>query len=218
MKNKIFIIFISFLVIFTGLVAIGPVSHATGLYKVTFIENGLPSGMNWSISINNQVYYSTNNTIIIQLSNGSYTFTVSDETGYIAYPSSGTIIVNGTNVTQNIQYVFNSQAKIIGTIQLTGGGTELLQYNPRNDYLYAGVRGSNIIYVINTLTQQIQTSITLPNNINYMLVLPNNNKLYVLSSDANTIYVIDLSSNQIINSISIPSNSEDLVYDNLRNT
>jgi len=214
MKNKIFIIFISFLVIFMSFVAIGPVSHATGLYKVAFIENGLPSGTNWSISINNQVYYSTNNTIIIQLSNGSYTFTVSDETGYIAYPSSGTIIVNGTNVTQNIQYVFNSQAKIIGTIQLNpGGATELLQYNPRNNYLYAGIWHSNIIYVINTLTQQVQTSITLPNNINTMLVLPNN-KLYVLSSVANTIYVVDLSSNQVINDISIPSDSEGLVYDN----
>jgi YVTN family beta-propeller protein len=218
MKNKIFILFISFLVIFISFVAIGPVSHATGLYKVTFIENGLPSGANWSISINNQVYYSTNNTIIIQLSNGNYTFKVSDETGYTAYPSSGTIIVNGTNVTQNIQYVFNSQAKIIGTIQLNpNGATELLQYNPRNNYLYAGFWKSNIIYVINTLTQQVQTSITLPSNINFMLVLPNN-KLYVLSSDANTIYVIDPSSNQIINSISIPSDSEGLVYDNSRNS
>jgi len=134
MKNKIFIIFISFLVIFTGLVAIGPVSHATGLYKVTFIENGLPAGTNWSVSINNTVYYSLNSSISVLLPNGVYKFTVSNVMGYNVYPYSGSITVNGSNVIQNIQYVYNSQAKIIGTIP-TMAGYQITEYDSANGYI-----------------------------------------------------------------------------------
>jgi len=202
MKNKFFTIFISFLVIFTALIAIGPVSHATGLYKVTFIENGLPAGTNWSVSINNTVHYSLNSSISVLLPNGVYKFTVSNVMGYNVYPYSANIIVNGSNVIQNIQYIYSSQSKIIGTIP-TMAGYQITVYDSANGYIYDGIYQGSLIYVINPNENKVINTINLNGPLtNYVIV---NNFIYALSSSANAIYVISPSTGQTVNTVTIPS-------------
>ena len=209
MKNKIFIIFISFLVIFTGLVAIGPVSHATGLYKVTFIGDRLPPGTNWSVSINNTVHYSLNNSISVLLPNGVYQYTVlGGVLGTTPYPSTGYIKVNGANVNQTIEF-FSNPSKIIGNIT-TMSGYQITYYNPGDGYIYNGIYTESLIYVIDPNKNEVIKTISLYGPLsNYVIV---NNYIYALSTSAKKIYIINPSTGQTLKNISISILPSETVY------
>jgi len=79
-----------------------PVSVKT--YSVTFAESGLPSGTSWSVTFNGKTETSNNNTISFTEPNGTYSFTISPINGYSVSPSSGSITVKGTNISQNITF------------------------------------------------------------------------------------------------------------------
>ena len=74
------------------------------LYNVTLIQNGLPQGNAWYVNITNGgEYVSTSTSITIQLSNGTYNYTVS--TTLKSYSASGGIIsVNGAPLQRNITF------------------------------------------------------------------------------------------------------------------
>ena len=76
-------------------------------YRVTFTENGLPSGTMWYVNLSNgQSYSGTGTTITFQEPNGSYSYTIATVNKiYAPNPSSGTIMVNGANV--NVAITFN---------------------------------------------------------------------------------------------------------------
>jgi hypothetical protein len=67
-------------------------------FTVTFVEQGLPSGTTWNVTLNGMTKSSSTNTITFQLPNGVYYYTVSNLTNYVAIPSSGTVIVSNDNV------------------------------------------------------------------------------------------------------------------------
>gem|GEM_PF-751184 len=73
-------------------------------FNVTFVEQGLPAGTNWSILVNGTKYSSTNNLITIKLHNGTYEFHVLNITNYIAMPNNGIITVKGSNITVEIKF------------------------------------------------------------------------------------------------------------------
>ena len=79
-------------------------------YEIIFVEKGLEIGTSWSISLNGTIYSSTNNSIIFYEQNGSYTYAIitpingSADIRYISLNSSGTVIVNGKNVTVDVSY------------------------------------------------------------------------------------------------------------------
>ena len=79
-------------------------------YNVTFIENGLPAGTSWVITLNNTEESSTSTTILFSAINGTYSYTVKSITGYKS-PPSGNIKVNGNNITEEITYTHNSVKK-----------------------------------------------------------------------------------------------------------
>ena len=79
-------------------------------YNVTFIENGLPAGTSWVITLNNTEESSTSTTILFSAINRTYTYTVKSITGYKS-PPSGNIKVNGNNITEEITYTHNSVKK-----------------------------------------------------------------------------------------------------------
>ena len=73
-------------------------------YTVTFIENGLPFGTSWSITLNGITFYSTNSTIAFNETNGSYSYIISGISGYRASTYSGIINVSGNSVNVTINW------------------------------------------------------------------------------------------------------------------
>ena len=77
-------------------------------YKVNFVESGLTSGTAWSVTFNGTTNESTTDMITFTVANGSYQFTVASISGYTVTPASGTVIVNGSSVTENITFTVKS--------------------------------------------------------------------------------------------------------------
>lgn len=67
------------------------------LYRVEFVESGLADGTAWTVTINGAAESSRNGTIEVGLANGSYRYEVSDSGGVAAVPSSGELVVSGSD-------------------------------------------------------------------------------------------------------------------------
>ena len=76
------------------------------LYRVTFKENGLPSGFKWYVNVSGNVNESsTGNTIIFSLTNGSYNYSVGSlNSSYRPLNSSSKFTLNGNNITLNVSF------------------------------------------------------------------------------------------------------------------
>lgn len=73
-------------------------------YNVTFTESGLPSGQQWSVSLNGGApASSTGTTITASLPNGTFAFVVAS-VGYGATPTFGNVTVAGAVVTQSVAF------------------------------------------------------------------------------------------------------------------
>ena len=83
---------------------IEPITFSQQTYSVTFSESGLPSGTSWSVTLNGKTETSTTNTISFVEPNGTYSFSIASINGYSVSQSSGSITVNGTNISQNITF------------------------------------------------------------------------------------------------------------------
>ena len=77
-------------------------------YTVTFAEDDLPSGTTWYVNItasDGTVYDSgaiSGTSYSFSLTNGTYSYTVSNLSGYSDSPSSGSITVNGASVSKTV--------------------------------------------------------------------------------------------------------------------
>jgi hypothetical protein len=67
-------------------------------FPVTFTETGLPSGTNWSVSVNEGPVVFGTSVGKFSLPNGTYSFAVGPVSGYTVNLSSGTIVVKGAPV------------------------------------------------------------------------------------------------------------------------
>ncbi|MGC9138463.1 MAG: hypothetical protein ACP5G5_05585, partial [Thermoplasmata archaeon] len=74
------------------------------VYRVTFIGNGLNNGVTWWISVGSQNVSSSQNIIVIYLTNGTYTFNVSHIPGYRANLYSGNFTVYGSDLNITIDW------------------------------------------------------------------------------------------------------------------
>ncbi|MGC8995616.1 MAG: hypothetical protein ACP5JT_02865 [Thermoplasmata archaeon] len=77
-------------------------------YTVNFTEKGLPQNTKWWVDLNNTVKYSYSNYITFSLPNGSYNFEINSSSQYTPNPSSGKLIVNGSNVTIQITFSYSA--------------------------------------------------------------------------------------------------------------
>jgi hypothetical protein len=89
-----------------------PISFEAGTSPVTFTEKGLPSGTNWSVTLNGTMGSTTLNSdggsiVTFQAGNGSYTYDVSAPAGYTVNNSSGNLLVSGTPLSFNLTFVSN---------------------------------------------------------------------------------------------------------------
>lgn len=71
-------------------------------YNVTFVESGLPTGYTWLVTLNGTMNSSGGPRIGFLEPNGTYPFEVAPVSGYTANVTSGTVTVNGANVTVEI--------------------------------------------------------------------------------------------------------------------
>ncbi len=95
-------------------------------YPVTFLESGLPSGRNWSVTMNGSTVNGSAPSIGYRESNGTdYPFSVGAVPGYTERPASGTVNVTGGPVT--VQVVFTRvpgrlEVRSWANVTGTGGG------------------------------------------------------------------------------------------------
>jgi len=85
----------------------GPITETANfieLYKITFMETGLPSGTMWYVNLSNgQSYNTTGNSIEIQIPNGSYSYMIAT-TNKEYSAQGGSLIVNGANLEISIKF------------------------------------------------------------------------------------------------------------------
>ena len=83
-----------------------PVQVKITNYKVTFTETGLPSGTTWYVNLSNGIDSGaiTGTSYSFSLTNGTYSYTTSNVSGYSVMPSSGSISVNGSSISKTITY------------------------------------------------------------------------------------------------------------------
>jgi hypothetical protein len=80
------------------------------VYSVNFTESGLPSGTIWYVNITASggiVYDSgaiSGTSYSFSLTNGSYTYTIGKISGYNISTSSGSVTINGRNLSQSITF------------------------------------------------------------------------------------------------------------------
>jgi YVTN family beta-propeller protein len=74
-------------------------------YSVAFTETGLPSGANWSVTLNGTTQSSlSGSNITFREPNGTYPFFTGSFPNYSAKPSLGTVRVSGANTTVSVVY------------------------------------------------------------------------------------------------------------------
>ena len=92
------------------------ISFSKVLYTVTLSEIGLPSGTLWYVNLTNgQKFSSTSSTFSFQETNGTYSYTSSNISGYSVKIISGLISVNGSGVSKTITFLpINKSAQGVG--------------------------------------------------------------------------------------------------------
>ena len=78
---------------------------SSSLYNVNFHVNNVPSGFLWGVTLSNTTKYENTQCISIQVKNGIYTYTLSQVSGYMVSPLSGSVRVNNSNVLIQVYYV-----------------------------------------------------------------------------------------------------------------
>lgn len=73
-------------------------------FAVTFVEQGLGMDVVWGVRFDGSESYGGSSILFEGLTNGSYAFTVPTVAGYNATPASGTLMVNGSAISQVIRF------------------------------------------------------------------------------------------------------------------
>ncbi len=80
----------------------------TFVYSVTFTENGLPTGMNWSVTFSGVSETSSTARIMFDSANGTHPFSVAAVSGYAATPGSGNVTIAGAAASQTVAFTATS--------------------------------------------------------------------------------------------------------------
>jgi hypothetical protein len=89
-------------------------------YTVTFVETGLPSNTNWSITMNGVMEHGVGNLTFPAIPNGTYTFTVGSVSGYTVSSSARSVVVNGVSLSMTVAFAKSSSATFLG-LSVTAG-------------------------------------------------------------------------------------------------
>ena len=76
------------------------------LYKVKFVETGLPPGTVWYLNFSNgESYHSSSSSIMLKLHNGTYDYIISTSNGNLTGASQGTLKVDGSGIEVHVEAV-----------------------------------------------------------------------------------------------------------------
>jgi hypothetical protein len=120
-------------------------------FLVGFVASGLPSGTPWSVDLDGVTYSTSAAEEAVNLTNGTFAYSVGAPAGYVADPSWGTVNVHGANV--SLPLVFSSAAPRCGASVNPSGaavnfGYSLSLASEGCDYLYAAVNGGKNISAV----------------------------------------------------------------------
>lgn len=100
------------------------------MFPVLFTESGLAKGSNWSVDLNAQLEASSNTSITFSETAGSFGFTVSSFPGYVASPSSGSVLVINSSVKVAITFVSTAVPVLqIDASPLTGSAPLVVDFS-----------------------------------------------------------------------------------------
>ncbi|MHB8372087.1 MAG: ice-binding family protein [Thermoplasmataceae archaeon] len=141
-KNKHIIIMLAVLVSITfilsssmfsmgqSLVNSSPDTHFVNIavpnYTVTFNETGLTPGTQWNVTLNGTYMVSNTSSLNFSLPTGNYTFTINSVPGFSALPASGSIAVNNSNTSENINFTKLSAVSLAPVNLGTAGNFAIL--------------------------------------------------------------------------------------------
>ena len=130
-------------------------------YAITFTESGLPSGSDWNVTLNGVKSSSTSTSISFNDPNGSYSYTVGIYQGYSANPATGTVTINGGDVSVTIEFT-----RVVYTVTFTESGL------PPSTEWYVNITGQS------SLSSTSTTITTTEPNGTYSYSIATGNKIY----------------------------------------
>ena len=74
-------------------------------YTVSFVRTGIPAGTAWSVTFNGITNTTAGALVTFRSYNGTYSFSVSNVSGFLLRESSGSITVDGENITHSVEYM-----------------------------------------------------------------------------------------------------------------
>jgi thermopsin len=107
-------------VVVAGAAVVVPITYrstSTTTYAVVFSETGLLTGTNWSVTLNSVSRSSTGLTIGFMELNGSYSWTLSNLTGYLGSPASGSITVDGSALHRDVAFTSTTVTYTVAFIE-----------------------------------------------------------------------------------------------------
>lgn len=111
------------------------IAFLSSLYNVTFRETGIQAGTTWSLTIGSSTYSSDSTYLSVYLSNGTYTYDVSNITGYVSDVTMGEFQVNGSS--QNLMVAFSPVTQYQVTFEENGlpsGSTWFVVFSGQEKY------------------------------------------------------------------------------------
>jgi len=124
-----------------------PVVFNATPHVATFTETGLAAGSAWKVSVGPTTVRSTNGSIRLNLSDGSYPYAVSLEPGYTVV-AAGTVVVSGSNVLTSVTY---TPVKYLLTFSEVGLGSGTA-WNVTIDGLTHNTRTAHVTYNVSNGT------------------------------------------------------------------
>jgi hypothetical protein len=84
------------------------------VFPVTFVEGSLPSGVPWSVRVGGQFATGASPTLTVDLPSGTWSFVVAGPAGYAATPSSGSLSVSNSSVSESVRFVLSGASVTVG--------------------------------------------------------------------------------------------------------
>ena len=122
-------------------------------YPVTFREIGLNSGTSWNVTAGSQTVSSTSQTLIFDLPNGTYQYSVPPVNGTLPSPSSGKIVITGSPLT--VLLYFRIPVNITFLITGLSGGSywsitiDNRTYGSTGTLIYVNIINGSYTYRVN---------------------------------------------------------------------
>ena len=126
-----------------------PAAHPAS-YAVTFTEEGLPSGVHWSVALAGATQDSSGPPIEFSEPNGTYPFVVNGPQPYGATPAAGTLTVAGSGVQQVVTFTTASEG-VVASVPV-GSQPGFAAYDPADGLVYVPNTGADTTTVLSGTT------------------------------------------------------------------